>query len=350
MSATPTHSRASACNPAGTKKGAPAETGRAQIKADQMLNTLNTTTNIKQGIGNTVTVLDDKELARVRREEERATQWFAERMLRAEDEVFSEVVTITPTIAKLMLRRNPDNRNIRAGKLAGYKADLESGRWTLNGEPIVISKGGLLNDGQHRLTAVVETGVPMKALIVFGVSRSSRLTLDQGIDRKLVDILHMGGHKENADGVGAVARLMSLLEKTGTLKPRFGRAAKMAGVTRSEAHGTAIDNEAEIQRSLLLCRAPGFSKLGSLASLAFTHLMLARVNREAADAFMTALISGADLKQGTPLYLARERLLTVRRAKAAEVFETIVRGWNAARTGKEITYIRVTGSALEIKG
>jgi hypothetical protein len=343
----PSHS---AGNPASTKKGAPAETGRAQIEANQMLNTVSTTTNIRQGIGNTVTVFDEKEAAKLRREEEKATQWFAERMLRAEDEVFSEVVTVTPHLAKILLRRNPDNRNIKPSKLAGYKSDLENGRWVLNGEPIIVSKGGLLNDGQHRLTAVAETGFPMRALMTFGVARSSRLTLDQGVERRLTDILQMGGHSNSTDALGAVARLLALWERTGTLKRSFGKAAKRVGVTRAEFLAFALDNEQEILRSVAAVKLSGYSKISPLPPLAFSHLMLARANREAADAFMSALITGADLKLGTPLYLTRERLLSCVNPKASEVFETIVRGWNATRGGKPIQFIRITGGALEIKG
>lgn len=85
--------RPSARDHSGTakKKGAQAEALRAQ-KENRMLNTLSTTTNIKQGIGSTVTVFDDKELARQRREAQAAVEWFAKQMLRAEDEVFSEAL------------------------------------------------------------------------------------------------------------------------------------------------------------------------------------------------------------------------------------------------------------------
>lgn len=283
-----TNFRPSARNHADMKKGAQAEASRAQVPQNEsqfaMLQSIKTERHT-QGIGDTVTVFNDKEMAAKRREMERAAEWLAQQMLRAEEEIFSEVVTITPALAKTILHRNPDNRKIKPLKLATYKADLEAGRWVLNGEAVVISKGGLLNDGQHRLTAVADTGVAMKALVVFGVSRASRLTLDQGADRKLADILQMGGHTEEAEAVGTVARYLAQWEKTGTVAMRRGRAIKSSGVTRTEGHGYALDHEREIRRSIKLVKVRGFSLVGTVGILAFAHLVMARVNREAAGCF-----------------------------------------------------------------
>lgn len=94
---------------------------------------------------------------------------------------FSEIINITPEIAQRILSRNPNNRKIvvRAGSgLAGKMRDILGGRWRLNGQTIILSLNGDLNDGQHRLWAVVLTGTPIRATVFFGAERDSRLTVD----------------------------------------------------------------------------------------------------------------------------------------------------------------------------
>ena len=349
MSAAPTHFQASACNPAGTKKGAPAETGRAQIKADQMLNTISTTTNIRQGIGNTVTVLDDKETARQRREKEAAVQWFAERMLRGEVEVFSEMATITPALASVILHRNPDNRRIKIGKVAEFRSDLESNRWLVNGEPIIISKEGLLNDGQHRLIAIRDSGFSMKSLLVFGVARASRLTVDQGTMRTVADFLEMEGKPAEAVVVAAVARMIAQFEKDGSLKPRRG-AFRAAGATKTEILGVAADNRFPIERSIAAARTKGFSTLGKLSTLAFAHFIISRRDRDAAATFFRKLYSGADINEGSALQTLRLRLTFDQAMKEPERFEAIVRAWNSDRGEGPLSKIMIMGRIPKIEG
>lgn len=94
---------------------------------------------------------------------------------------FSEIINITPEIAQRILSRNPNNRKIvvRAGSgLAGKMRDILGERWRLNGQTIILSLDGDLNDGQHRLWAVVLTGTPIRATVFFGAERDSRLTVD----------------------------------------------------------------------------------------------------------------------------------------------------------------------------
>lgn len=347
MSAVPTHSRASACNPAGTKKGAPAETGRAQIKADQMLNTLNTTTNIKQGIGNTVTVFDDKETARQRREQERAVQWFAEQMLRGERETFSEVVTITPALASVILHRNIDNRAVDKTKLAEYRSDLETGSWALNGESIVIDKAGMLNDGQHRLMAVRDSMVPMRSIVVFGVARNTRQTVDQGKARTIADYLEMDGRPEDARVVAAVARMILCFQQSGTIDLR--RRKGMKPLTKGVILNAAVDHATEIKRAIAKIGMKGRSIFGKKSLLAFVHMQLAKSSPEDADRFMSAVMDGAGLRAGYPVLTLRERLINEPSMTQPDRFEAFVRAWNATRRGDDLLKIQIMGRVPKIE-
>lgn len=94
---------------------------------------------------------------------------------------FSEIINITPEVAQRILVNNPENRKIvvRAGSgLAGKLRDITEGRWELNGQTIIISREGFLNDGQHRLWSVLLSGTAMRSSVFFGAERASRLSVD----------------------------------------------------------------------------------------------------------------------------------------------------------------------------
>ena len=77
-------------------------------------------------------------------------------------------IKVTPELAKDLLEFN--NRNYRTlSKPAAkkYASDMRAGLWQKNGESIIFSKFGLLNDGQHRLEGIVLGGVPVVVHMIF---------------------------------------------------------------------------------------------------------------------------------------------------------------------------------------
>ena len=79
--------------------------------------------------------------------------WFGQ----AKTDVFSVTTLVTPKMAEALLSRNGGNRPViwtgPVRSVSAYAAAMSRGEWVLNGEPIIISSTGELNDGQHRLHA-----------------------------------------------------------------------------------------------------------------------------------------------------------------------------------------------------
>lgn len=82
----------------------------------------------------------------------------------------TEVIEITPEVARVYLKQNTNNRNLIKRKLAQYAKDMKEGRWVLNGEPIQFDDSGELINGQHRLNACIRSNSAFTTLVVFGVS------------------------------------------------------------------------------------------------------------------------------------------------------------------------------------
>ena len=331
---------------ADKKKGATDEAGRPK---DNVMQTYSTDNSIPQSLADVITVGRDPDIAE--REYKKAYEWLEPRFARGKKEIFSEAATITPSMAEVLLKGNPDNRNVKKARLAEIKADLENGNWVFNGESVIISRDGLLNDGQHRLMAVRDTGVSMKTLIVFGVARSSRITLDQGTARTSADYLNMQGRADEAPVVACVARMIWQYQKLGGFRDGASsnnKSRKRVWPTKSEIVGVAMDNERDILRSAAIV-GKNSKLVGSQSFVAFCHWLICKIDDVAATQFVERLVDGANLSPESPIYVLRQRLITEPRMKPNVRLEAVIRAWNATRRGKTLSKIQIMGSVPKIE-
>jgi len=122
-------------------------------------------------------------------------------------------ITMTVERAKELLENNDHNRKVTNSRVQEYAKEMTNGLWLYNGESIIISESGRLLDGQHRLLAIVESGVEVEIELVEGVPDS-----DGGIDtfltintknRSNVDALTVAGFKDRPQHI---AKLMAFKE------------------------------------------------------------------------------------------------------------------------------------------
>jgi len=270
---------------------------------------------------------------------------------RSKSEIGADIFTITPELAELMLRSNPDNRVLKPIKIGEISQDIREGRFILNGETIIISKCGRLNDGQNRLTAVVETGRPIKTFVAFGVPRDARLTVDTGTVRTTGDFLGMQG-LTHANGRAHIAALLWQFSKSGAIAQTDMHA--MSRPSKAQLLEFAKPFQSEIEMAIQAVPSTGAGKLASHSFLAFAAMIIAReAGMEDVSAFMTSLIKGENLSSSSAIYLTRERLLDEKRRgkmRKQDTLEVILRGWNAYRTKKRITKIQISGQLPRIAG
>lgn len=271
----------------------------------------------------------------------RAALWLDE--MGAKPGVHTVVADLTPDIAAVLLERNPANRKIKPHKVQDYATDMKRGAWKFNGEPVIIASDGMMNDGQHRAAAVLESRTPIKSVFVFGVTRETRDTLDQGAPRASADYLAMRGtgHPSNIAAIGKAVwqwRTYGHLSRSGNKNP-----------TRSEVLETVSVNPGII-KSFDFVNRPNARSLRSVSVLGFTHFAIRSVAGQiAADFYMDALIDGTNLKRGDPILIARNRLLSDRGLFGApERAELLFRAWNAHRLDQTRVIFRITGGDLPL--
>jgi hypothetical protein len=100
---------------------------------------------------------------------------------------------ITPAKAEKMLNSNKSNRKLREGVVEKYTEDMRNGRWTQCPVPISFLYDGTVADGQHRLWAIVESGVAQTFNVTRGLTKEDMLNIDTGLPRNLVDNSRIAG-------------------------------------------------------------------------------------------------------------------------------------------------------------
>ena len=127
----------------------------------------------------------------------------------------SVVLTFTPEMAGAILATyNAENRGLKPHKIRPLIGDLRSGEWMLTGETIKFSKRRLL-DGQNRLTACMESGVPIKTHVVFGIDDNAFAIIDTGAPRTAGDVLVCAGIANPQMVAHVVSRLYAWEETPG---------------------------------------------------------------------------------------------------------------------------------------
>lgn len=120
-----------------------------------------------------------------------------------------EEVMITKEVADKMLGHNTNNyRRMKKQLVEKYARAMLLGEWKENGEPIVFDEDGVLKDGQHRLMAILESGVAVKMLVVRGVSRDI-YTFDEGGIRTMGDRARAEGMDLHTSTLGAVTLILN---------------------------------------------------------------------------------------------------------------------------------------------
>ena len=108
----------------------------------------------------------------------------------------SQVMKITPALAESWLMSNTFNRTISASVVNKYANDMKSGNWHLNHQGIAFDNNNVLVDGQHRLTAVVKSGVTVDMLVTYG---ASRVGVDELRVRSAYDVIKFGSLSDWVD-------------------------------------------------------------------------------------------------------------------------------------------------------
>lgn len=264
----------------------------------------------------------------------------------------TEIVLVTPAVAAEMLKFNTKNRKVRTDHVRRIAEDMKKGRWIDNGDTIAFDENGNLIDGQHRLNAVIMSGITVRMIVVRDLKEQAFAFKDTNcIVRRPADVLDLIGETNTR---GLAAALIVIYQYTsGSL---------VRDIKKPVSNDKILDLLVEypearesVARIKALHKHAGIIAPGLAAGL---HYLFGRVNKEDADKFFDDLFLGANLEPGDPVFALRQRLvenrLSLRKAKLSRGYTAgiCIKAWNHRRTGRSIRFLRVLDGErnIEIRG
>lgn len=250
---------------------------------------------------------------------------------------------VTPGKAARWLSHGIDNnRKISDRVVAQYALDMCQGQWRSdNAQPIQFDHEMRLLDGQHRLTAVVKSGVTISLLVVRGVRTETVSVMDAGRKRTVADYLSMGG-TTCANSVAALGRAAFNWEQ----------GARGANIFRPAVPPTNTEVLTFIEKNpeVIHCQRaahPAYSRLktGGRCVYGLAYWLFARCDAPATAEFFAQLDSGVFNTTSSPVYRLREKLLRDRdirnRPHQYVYLAYFIKAWNAHLEGRELRYLRI---------
>ena len=215
-----------------------------------------------------------------------------------------QFVDMTPELAGRLIQANTRNRPKRPTVVDVLAGAMSRGEWATNGDAIRVSKSGVLLDGQHRLSAVIQSGATVQMMIVSGLDDEVFSTIDRGAGRKTSDVMAIL-NVPNYVRISSVTRLLHTWEVCGD---PFNGNPRYAATTAQQ-----LD---------VYERHPGLADSASWASskrwstkfvpssvVCLCHYLFTKADRASADSFFLDLETGAGLPDGSPVLLLRNRLV-----------------------------------------
>lgn len=211
------------------------------------------------------------------------------------------LMTITPEIAKEWLKKNDKNRTVVPTAVSRYARDMLAGNWKVTHQGIAFAPNGRLLDGQHRLRAIVESGVTVVMNVSQGVDEDVYLAMDGGKTRTMADRLALFTDPElNRLAVSFVTAYAVATHK------HSGRP------TADETDDLFLSMSDGITAVAHAFRPLGKRKGISRAAYGAAISMYIQANPTAGKVFLEKYVSGVNLVSGDPALVLREAVINNR--------------------------------------
>ena len=148
----------------------------------------------------------------------------------------SGIEIVTPALAMewLTMPGKPTNRHLGPAHLAGLRADMELGHWSLTHQGIAFDWNGHLRDGHHRLEALIEADMTIAMFVTRGLDPESIVDADRMKVRRVNDVLtmfHATGYTKVRVAVANSLRILECLTGGAALTPHSYRETVMRHAT-----------------------------------------------------------------------------------------------------------------------
>jgi len=207
---------------------------------------------------------------------------------------------VTPDYAKSILENSGDNRLVSSRLVDSLADQMRAGKWVSDSNDLVmIDETGALINGQHRMNAVIKSGVSVLMLVARGANAAVMDYLDAGRPRRIGDTLTIKGVKYANKRAATYAGAYKLLY----------RRNKLSMAAYEDVDCVFSKHWEKIESFYSSGKAGKVLKMG-----AATALLLLRYNFKSSevDAFIDRICEGANLDAGSNELKLRNKLLEIK--------------------------------------
>jgi hypothetical protein len=260
-------------------------------------------------------------------------------------------ILITPNVANEFLLINKNNRPVNNNYVNKLSAIMKSGMWNENtGESIKVCINGDLIDGQHRLLAIIKSGVSLKFMVVYELPVSAFEVIDQGKKRSVNDVLF-------CMGIGNGKRLSEVVRNVDKLIN--------GKILNNDSGGTGLT-----PKNILMILNSDFDSYnesmnygrsqyeqGNIGSMSFygaLHYILKDKHKLLCEKFIENVATGINIKSAKcPSYVLRQRLIMEKAQNVSKMSRGImgvlyIKAWNAFILGKQINCLKFAKNEEEL--
>lgn len=247
-------------------------------------------------------------------------------------------VWITPALAAQWLNdHNSGNRRMRPGQVDYLAGVLERDEYKFTHQGIAFAKSGRLLDGQHRLQAIIASGISTWLMVTEGLDDDAFEGMDAGAKRSIAD--HTQVDRATIEVCSYVAELVE-----GRLSKDCGRISPAQALKYHRLLGPTV---AELNEFCGSTRRKVFTSATATAA-AVIRILAFPEQRDHAFIGMAALRS-QDYESMTPIQMALNRAVNDGMVNARDRHDTACRVWVAldpARAKLRKVQITDQGTAL----
>lgn len=247
------------------------------------------------------------------------------------------VVLITPEKARVILDAQPRQRPVNRLNVEKIKTAILAGKFLRTHQGIAFDTDGALSDGQHRLEACAQAGMPIEVLASFNEPRDMFTAYDGGALRGMGTHLYLAGLTNETNignSVAAAARFVWLYDQ--------GINPTNRAISRNEWCFDAASAALAAHPLLpaMVHRVKSNRRVAfPLGPTAGMFSLMAEGHPQKAEAFIHQCLSGENIGLGDPAHTVRESLLIGKGKDDVEKIYKIARGWNAFYDGRKIRHV-----------
>lgn len=256
------------------------------------------------------------------------------------------VTSVSPGLAKTWLKSNTYNRRLSKPHVKKLANEMINGRWVLNGETISFDSNGTLLNGQHRLSAVIESGVTVEMVVAIGVEdrRAFDVTDVVSLKRGVHQVADMKGIK-NPNTVTSVARIVLAFDNSSNMD----EFSMIFPSSYQGDPGEVVEKSGEIQDDVINIKEKvGRAVLrsaGSPATFIAILYILKRYNNRDFESFCEKIRTGIFESENDPCMMLRDRVLKGRGGFTSHAWKSTlaaitIKAFNAHSESKKIKNLR----------